>query len=59
MDVGLLGRPHNLLQGHNAAVVPVGDVLGNAAVKQDGLLGHDAELGSQPLDIEFLCFLAI
>ena len=59
MDVGCFGGAHNLLLGHDPAVVPVGDVLGNAAVEQDGLLRHDSELGSEPLDVQALCFLTI
>ena len=42
VDVGLLGRPLDLILGHDPAVVSIGDVLGDAAVKQDGLLGHNA-----------------
>lgn len=59
VDVGLLGRPHNLILRHDTAVVSVGDVLGDAAVKQDGLLGHNAQVGTEPLDIELLYFFAI
>lgn len=46
VDVGCLGHTHDLLLGHHPAVVPKGDVLCNAAVKQDGLLGHNAQLGT-------------
>lgn len=59
VDVGLLGRLHNLLLRHDPAVVPIGDVLSNAAVKQDGLLGHDAHVCSEPLDIQFFNLLAV
>ena len=59
VDVGLLGGLLNLLLGHDPAVVPVGDVLGDAAVEQDGLLRHDAHLCSEPLDIQVLHFFSV
>lgn len=59
MDVGCFGCTHNLLLGHDPTVVSIRDVLGDAVVEQDGLLGHDPELGSEPLEVEFLCLLTI
>lgn len=59
MDVGLLGGLLNLLLGHDPAVVSVGDVLTDAAVKQDGLLRHDAQLSSEPLDVQVLYFFFV
>lgn len=59
MYVGCFGCTHNLILGYDPAVVSISDVLGNAVVKQDGLLGHNPELGSEPLEVEFLCLLTI
>lgn len=47
MEEGFLRRLHNLLHAHVTRVVPVLNVLGDAAVKQHRLLGHDADLGPQ------------
>lgn len=35
-----------------SGVVSVHDVLGDAPVEEDGFLGHDAQLGTQPRDVE-------
>lgn len=59
MDVGCFGCAHNFRHGYRPAVVPIGNVVGNAAVKQDGLLQHNSKLGSEPLDVELLCFVTI
>lgn len=47
MKLGLLGGRDDLVHADLPGVVPVFDVLGYAAVEQDGLLGHDANLGPQ------------
>ena len=52
MDVGGLGCLHHLLVRHFSEVGSVADVLSYGGVKQDGLLGHDADLGAQPADVE-------
>ena len=59
MDVGCFGCAHNFRHGYGPTVVPIGNVVGNAAVKQAGLLGHDSKLGSEPLNVELLCFMTI
>lgn len=47
MKLGFLGGRDDLIHADFPGVVAVLDVLGDAAVEQDGLLGHDANLGSQ------------
>lgn len=47
MKLGFLGGRDDLIHADFPGVVAVLDVLGDAAVKQDGLLGHDANLGAQ------------
>lgn len=41
-----------LLHCHSAAVVSIRDVFCQGAVEQHGLLGHNAHLWSQPLDVQ-------
>lgn len=53
MKEGLLCRLHNFLHAHGARVVPILNVLGDAAVKQHRLLGHDADLGPQEGHVNF------
>jgi hypothetical protein len=48
VDVGLTRRSHHLLHGHVSRVVPVADVVRQAAVEEDRLLRHDAQLGADP-----------
>ncbi len=52
MNVGRSRRCLYLLHGCSAAVVSVGDVFRQGAVEQHGLLGYDAYLGSQPVDVQ-------
>lgn len=47
MKLGLLGSGDDLIHADLSQVVAVLDVLRNAAVEQDGLLGHYADLGAQ------------
>lgn len=47
MELGLLGGGDDLVHADFPHVVAVLDVLRDAAVEQDGLLGHDANLGTQ------------
>lgn len=47
MELRLLGGRDDLVGADFPRVVAVLDVLLDAAVKQDGLLGHDANLGAQ------------
>ena len=54
MDVGALGCFLDLLLRHLSVVVSVLDVLCDGAVKQDGLLGHQAQLRTQPGQIQAL-----
>ena len=54
MDIGTFGCLLDLLLGDGAAVVSILDVLSDAAVKQDGLLGHQAQLRAQPGQIQAL-----
>lgn len=41
VDVCRLGHLPDLLQGHGAAAVTIGDVLGDGAIEEHGLLGDD------------------
>ena len=52
MELGFLGSGDHIVHAHFSQVVPVLDVLAAAAVEQDGLLGHDADLGAQELDVD-------
>ena len=47
MKLGFLSGRDDLIHADFPRVVTVLDVLLDAAVKQDGLLGHDANLGTQ------------
>lgn len=47
MELGFLGGRDDLVQADFPRVVAVLDVLFDAAVEQDGLLGHDANLRAQ------------
>lgn len=47
MKLGFLGGGDDLVHVDVPHVVAVLDVLCDAAAEQDGLLGHDADLGSQ------------
>lgn len=47
VELGLLGGGDDVVHADLPQVVPVLDVLRDAAVEQDGLLGHNANLGAQ------------
>lgn len=47
MQLGFLGGRDDLIHADLPQVVSVLDVLCDTAVEQDGLLGHDANLGAQ------------
>lgn len=47
MKLGLLSSGDDLIHADFPRVIAVLDVLRDAAVEQDGLLGHDANLGAQ------------
>ena len=51
VDVGLSGSVCDLIHGNLSTVVPIRDVLGDAAIEQDGLLGHEADLRAQPRQV--------
>ena len=55
VDVGRSCSFFYLRHGGNAAVVSIGDVFSQGAVEQHGLLGYDAYLGSQPVDVQLFC----
>ena len=52
VDVGPPGRLHHLLHAHLPLVVPVLDVVPNGSVEQHRLLGHEAQLGAQPGQVQ-------
>ncbi|RUS71935.1 hypothetical protein EGW08_020310, partial [Elysia chlorotica] len=54
VDVGRLGGLNDLIHADGPGVVSIRDVLGDALVKQDGLLGHQADLGAQPGQVQVL-----
>ena len=54
VDVGSLGSLHHFLVRYFSEVGSVADVLGYVGVKEHRLLGHDADLGAQPADVEVL-----
>ena len=51
MDVGLSCSVCDLIHGYLSTVVSVGDVLSDATVEQDWLLGHEADLRAQPRQV--------
>lgn len=59
MKLGFLGSGDDLIHADFLQVVAVLDVLCDAAVKQDGLLGHDANLGTQEGHIDTSRVMAI
>lgn len=59
MKLGLLGCRDDLIPADFPGVVSVFYVLFDAAVKQDGLLGHDANLGTQEGHIDTRGLMAI
>ena len=52
VDVGPPGRLHHLLHAHLPLVVPVLDVVPDGSVEQHRLLGHEAQLGAQPGQVQ-------
>lgn len=59
MKLGFLGGRDDLIHADFPGVVAVFDVLRNAAVKQDGLLGHDANLRTQEGHVDTSRVMAI
>lgn len=59
MKLGFLGSGDDLIHAGFPQVVAVLDVLGDAAVKQDGLLGNDANLGTQEGHVDTRRLMAI
>ena len=51
VNIGAASCSHDLLHGYFSEVVTVSDILCDTAVKQDGFLGYDADLLSEPLNI--------
>lgn len=59
MELGLLGSGDDLIHADFPHVVAILDVLGDAAVEQHGLLGHDANLGPQEGHVDTAGVVAI
>lgn len=59
MELGLLGGGDDVVHADLPQVVAILDVLGDAAVEQDGLLGHDANLGAQEGHVDMSGVVAI
>ncbi len=59
MKLRFLCGGDDLIHADFPQVVAVLDVLCNAAVKQDGLLGHDADLGAQEGHVDVRRVMAI
>lgn len=59
MKLGFLGSRDDLIHADFPHVVAVLDVLRDAAVEQDGLLGHDANLGTQEGHVDASRVMAI
>lgn len=59
VKLGLLSSWDDLIHGDVPRVIAVLDVLRDAAVEQDGLLGHDANLGAQEGHIDTSRVVAI
>lgn len=53
MKEGFLCRLSDFLHAHVAHVVSILNVLGDAAVKQHRLLGHNTDLGPQEGHVDF------
>lgn len=59
VKLGLLGGGDDLVHADLPGVVAIFNVLCDAAVKQDGLLGHDANLRTQEGHIDASRLMAI
>lgn len=59
MKLGLLGGGDDLVHADLLKVVAVLDVIRDAAVEQDGLLGHNADLGTQEGHVDASRVMAI
>lgn len=59
MQLCLLGGEDDLIHADVPRVVAVLDVLRNAAVEQNGLLGDDADLGAEVGHVDALGVVAI
>ena len=59
VDVGSLSSLNHLFVRHLSEIGSVADVLGYGGVEEHRLLGHDADLGTQPADVEVLEVTAI
>lgn len=59
VQLGLPRGRHHLIHADLPHVVAVLDVLGDAAVEQNRLLGHDADLGAQEGDVDTAGYPAV
>ena len=53
MDVGSHGGSNHFFFGHLSEVGAIAYVIRHTRVKQSGLLGHNPDLLTKPLDVEF------
>lgn len=52
MELGLLGCRDDIIHAEPPLVIPIANVLLNAAVEQNRLLGNDPNLRAQERDID-------
>lgn len=52
MELGFLGCRDDIIHAELPLVIPVADVLRNAAVKQNRLLGNDPDLRAQEWNVD-------
>lgn len=52
MELGLLGCRDNIVHAELSLVISVANVLRNAAVEQNRLLGNDPDLGAQERNVD-------
>lgn len=59
MDIGCLGSLDDFIRGHLPVVSSILDVVCNGPIKEDGFLGHDANLAAEPADVEVIDVVAV
>ena len=54
VDIGCHGCGQYFFIGHLPEVGSIADVFGDAGIKQNGFLEHNAQLGTQPANVQVL-----
>lgn len=59
MQLSLLRGSYDSFHGDVSGVVPILDVLQDAAVEQHRLLGHNSNVGTEELDVHFFAVMTV